>query len=320
MGKARYRASPKVVQHVNRNLEDLVLRELCHLLKRSKNPFNESEKGRPPHEAPLVVFCCIWKIMFCHTYDSIESAVKSREKELCKAFGVDRVPGHSVIQRGMKQLPMSYIRMIIRSLTFRYRRKGIVAAVDSSGFSLSNSSKWYDIRIKRENTRKESLKLHIVIDVETGIIMDFMTTNWKAADCKQFGRLINALPKIAKALADKAYSSRENCTVVHERGGEPYIKFKENATGKAKGSPAWKISFRKYKSDEDAWNEVYHQRSRVESVFSSIKKRWHSHIASRTTWMQRKELALKVFAYNLKQVLYNRRAEELGRSLWQKVE
>ena len=231
-------------------------------------------------------------------------------------FGVDRIPGHSVIHRGMSMLPMSYIRKVMRKLVCLWRRKGMDVAVDSSGFSLSNSSKWFDIRIRRVNSRKECLKLHIAIDIETGIIHYFTTTSWRRADGKEFERLMKYLPTIGKAIGDKAYSSRKNCEIVVLKGGKPFLQFKVNATGKALGSPAWKNAFHEYKSNTEEWMETYHLRSIVESVFSSIKKRWNSYISSRKPWMQRRELALKVISYNIKQVLYNQRAKELGISLW----
>ena len=58
-------------------------------------------------------------------------------------------------------------------------------AVDSSGFSLKTSSKWFDIRIKRKSEKKDYLKLHIVMDVETGIILHFSITDWKGADSRE---------------------------------------------------------------------------------------------------------------------------------------
>ena len=215
---------------------------------------------------------------------------------------------------------MAYLRKVNHHLVFRFRRRGMTVAVDSSGFSLSNSSKWFDIRICRQNSRKDSLKLHIIIDIDTGIIHHFTISDWKRHDSKEFRKLVNSLPKIAKALGDKAYSSRKNCEIVAKRGGEPFLIFKENATGRSKGSSAWKISFQKYKKNPKAWKDIYHLRSIIESVFSSIKKRWNSHIASRKGWHKRRELSLKVLCYNLKQVLYNQRAEELGISLWESLQ
>ncbi len=83
-----------------------------------------------------------------------------------------------------------------------------------------------------------------------------------------------------------------------------------------KGKSAWIISLREFKNDKEKWLAVYHLRSVIESVFSSIKKRWGSFLHSRKKWMQRKELALKVLVYNIKQVLMVRYAGEKGIPLW----
>lgn len=66
----------------------------------------------------------------------------------------------------------------------------------------------------------------------------------------------------------------------------------------------------------EAWLAIYHLRSIIESVFSSIKKRWGNFLHSKKRWMQKKELALKVFSYNVKQVLMVRYAKERKVPLW----
>jgi hypothetical protein len=58
------------------------------------------------------------------------------------------------------------------------RRRGMDVAVDSSGFSLKTGSKWFDIRIKRESEKRDYIKLPIVIDVDTGIILQYTITDW----------------------------------------------------------------------------------------------------------------------------------------------
>ncbi len=282
-------------------------------------PFIRNHLGRRSHDPTVVAYCCIQKVLFCHTYDSIESSIKTNAAAIGSAFGVDNMPGHSVIQRGMEKIPLLYFRRVTRKLIWKFRRRGMDIAVDSSGFSISNRSKWFDIRIGRTNSRKECLKLHIAVDVQTGIIHGFKVTNWRKSDIRQFEALMKGLPQVGNVTGDKAYSSRKNCKVVVSKGGKPYLCFKTNATGKAHGSPAWKQSFYEFKENEETWMEVYHLRSIVESVFSSLKKRWNSYILSRKTWMKRKELVLKVLSYNMKQVLYNERAEELGKSLWQEI-
>lgn len=84
-------------------------------------------------------------------------------------------------------------------------------AVDNSGFSLKTSIKWFDIRIMCQSSKKDYLKLHIFIDVEMNIILQFTITDRRGSDSKEFKRLISDLPRLGKAAADKAYSPRVNC-------------------------------------------------------------------------------------------------------------
>ena len=245
--------------------------------------------------------------------------MKVHEENLLQHFKVDRIPGHSVIHRGMQRISTQYVRKVISFLIVKFRKQGMAVAVDSSGFSLSNSSKWFDIRIQRISSRRDSMKLHIVVDIQTGIIHHFSVTAWNRHDSTQFKKLITALPRIETALGDKAYNSRKYCQLVADRGGIPYLSFRKNVKGIAKGNSAWKISFHHFKQDPEAWMETYHLGSIVESVFSSIKKRWNGHLSSRKPLIRRRELALIVLAYDLKQVLYNSRAQEIGTSLWTHV-
>jgi len=121
---------------------------------------------------------------------------------------------------------------------------------------------------------------------------------------------------LGKVFGDKAYSSRSNCQAVAEKGGKPYLAFKTNATMKSKGSTAWHVSLKAYRTNTEAWLEEYHIRSVVEAVFSSIKRCWGSRISSKKGWHKRRELPLKVLAYNIKRVLYLKQGEELGEQLW----
>jgi len=101
-----------------------------------------------------------------------------------------------------------------------------------------------------------------------------------------------------------------------DKKGKPFLWFKANATGKAKGYPAWQISFKAYTDNPDEWMDEYHIRSMVEAVFSSIKRCFGPDIKSIKGWLKRRELAIKVLAYSIKRVLYIERAKELGIPLW----
>ncbi len=62
--------------------------------------------------------------------------------------------------------------------------------------------------------------------------------------------------------------------------------------------------------------DEYHIRSIVEAVFSSLKRCWGPNVWSVKGWLKRRELAIKVAAYNIKRVLYIKRAKDLGIPFW----
>ena len=252
------------------------------------------------------------------TYDSIEAYLRVNE-HLKGTLHTDSLPGHSVIHRGMTDMPLPCMRRVLTRTVWRLRRDGMTVAVDASGMSTTNRSVWFDIRIGPKISRKDIVKLYIAVDVETGVIHRFEMTPWNGSDIAQFERLMRELPDIAAALGDKAYSSRRNCEIVAQKGGKAYLLFKDNATGKARVQPEWQRSFREFTRDREGWMAVYHLRSIVEGMFSSLKRSWGSALRSRKHWNQRKELALKVLAYDVRQVLYNQRAEELGVDLRSEV-
>lgn len=330
MGLANKRVNPKVSSSVNRNFDEMAMKELVKAVK-DVGPLwkNKNQRG-DPHHPIVVIVCCVLKILMDRIYDSIESYIKRYKllKKLLKEYLDEKgMPGHSVIYRGMQKLTQTYIKKLNKRITIRFRRKGMTILVDSTGFSLKTSSKYFDIRIKRKNSKKENAKLNILVCAKTGIVPEFSITNWQGkgtGDGPQFRRLLKLLKEIELAIGDGAYLSRKNCNVVEEKGGKAIFHIGEKEalriTAKTKGSPEWKRMVEFFRENPEAYEALYHMRSFVESVISSIKKRWRSFLRSKSKRMQKKELALKVISYNVKQVLYNKRAEELGINLWKECE
>jgi hypothetical protein len=73
---------------------------------------------------------------------------------------------------------------------------------------------------------------------------------------------------------------------------------------------------RSFFENRELWLSIYHIRSIIEGVFSSLKKCFGSTIKAVKRRMQQKELALKVLAYNIKQALYVECSELWGLNLW----
>lgn len=301
---------------VNRNIESLVIEQAAKAIKSLPEPWKEAEAGRPPHDARSVVLLCVLKVLLNRTYEGIEAYAKA--SSLLKEM-LGKIPSQSVIHRGMKRLPKQYLKRLNNKLTARFRRKGMAVAVDATGVKLRTSSGWYDIRIKRKGTRKDFEKLHIAGCVGTGIIHNFTVTGGRHHDSPQLKGLLSVFRKLLKVVGDSGYLSRENCTMVREKGGKPFFRLKCNVTAKPKSSPAWKAMVRLYWKDTDEWLKEYHVRGFVEAIFSSIKRRFGNFLRSVLKGMQEKELSLKVVGYNLVRILYMETAKKLGLPLWVKA-
>jgi len=316
MGSSLKRVHPAITSFVNRDLDRLFSQELWKIISKLPEPWSVDPRGKP-HLPRVVLMCLILKIFWCSTFDGVEAKLKANKEFLLKLWNVDRLPTHSVIHEAMNLVTMKQIRRIIRK-TFRKLGKKLCAATDSTGMSTRNSSLWFDIRIKRKNSKKDCIKIHIIIDINQGYILDYHITNHKKNDCPILEKILRNIKYLRKLVADAGYLSRKNCTLVGERGGKPYIAVKSNSTPKSKGSKEWKVMVDCFIKHKGGFKKAYNCRSIIESVFSSMKRRWNSTLRSLKKWYQRKELAIKVICYNIKEFLYNWRAGQLGIPRWKK--
>jgi transposase len=289
-------------------------RKAKKIVNKLPEPWAKASKGRPPHEPKIVVIMCILKILLCKTYDAIDELAD--DPRLKCILGKEKLPGHSVVHRGMLKLSMEYIRLINKEIIKAFQLEMMEIIVDSTGLRLINSSSWYDIRIGRENKRKDNIKLHVLCCANTGLIIDFRITDWKRHDSPVFRQLIRDLRRIEKAIGDSAYLSIKNCRLVVEKEGLPYFYLKSNSTARARHPKAWKQMVRSFFENREQWLSVYNIRSFVEAVFSSLKRCFGSTIRAVKKRMQKKELALKIVAYNIKQALYNIASRLWGLNLW----
>lgn len=316
LGRANKRVRPAITSFVNRNIDRLFVETLTKIVSHEHEPWSFDPRGGA-HPPRVVLMCLVLKVFWATTYDGIEAKLKANQEWLCALWNVDRLPTHSVIHNAMGKVSLKYLRRICRR-TFGRVSKKLSAAVDSSGFSTKNSSVWFDIRIGRKSTKRECIKLHIIIDIQRGYILDFHLTNYRRNDCPILSKLLRDIKFLKKLVADAGYLSRENCILVGKRNGKPYIWVKKNSTAKPKSAVEWKVMVKCFRRHNGAFRKAYHCRSLVESVFSSIKRRWNSTLRSIGRWAQKKELTMKVLCYNIKEYLYNWRAGQAKTTRWKK--
>jgi transposase len=187
-------------------------------------------------------------------------------------------------------------------------------AVDSSGFSTSRFGRYFDHKHGEVNKYRKWVKAHICVGVETNVITAVSLTEGKAGDSPEFGPLVERTAEvfgIEEVSADKAYSSRENHNIVDELGGEAFIPFTSNATGRAGGSPAWKKMYHKFQLESGEFGDHYHKRSNVETTFHMLKTKFGDNVNAKNELAQFNETLLKILCHNVVVVIHEIRESDI---------
>ena len=187
-------------------------------------------------------------------------------------------------------------------------------AVDSSGFSTSRLGRYFDYKHGKEEKYRKWVKAHLCCGVETNVVTAVTLTEGKAGDSPEFGPLVERTAEVfgvEEVSADKVYSSRGKHQLVADLGGETYIPFKENAKGRAKGSPAWKKMYHKFQLENDEFREHYHKRSNVETVFHMLKTKFGDSVNAKKECSQFNEVLLKILCHNVVVVIHELRESNI---------
>ena len=317
MGEPISRLNPKIESRVKRILIskaiELLLSVFMFLSLEAKN-----KRGAKPYDYRVILTLCILRIFLKKTYSDYEIEIRTNPL-IANLLGLNNLPGKSTIHRGMKMLSMQLIFKINFALIKEHLKRKLNVLLDSSGIRTDKRSTWFCLRIKRKVSRRDCDKLHIAVCSDLLLILNWRITAWRKHDCPFFKILIKPFRILGMVFADKGYLSRENFQLVADKGGEAFIPFKKGTTAKAKSSPAWKAAFYFWKTLKGIYMCFYHQRSRIESVFSALKRRYGDKLYCKKAGMRRKEMALRFIAYNLKLLICYKYAKENNLQLWVRV-
>lgn len=75
--------------------------------------------------------------------------------------------------------------------------------------------------------------------------------------------------------------------------------FKKNATGRSKGSDAWKRDFNWFKTDPERYYHLYHRRQPVEAFFSMLKRKMLDYLRAKSDIGQENEILCRLVANNI---------------------
>jgi len=195
------------------------------------------------------------------------------------------VPDHSTLVKFHKRIKANDLDSLLCKKPVK------TSAIDSSGFETNHMSYHYANVWNRQDKRKyrRYIKVSIAIDTDSQYILSQKIRLGPRNDNIDFESVMKNI-KCKYVVADKGYDSKSNrYFVLRKMDAYPHIPYR-------------KISGRNYERagvplifDE----KIYHQRSKVETVFSVIKRKYGCFVLSKSFETQRKELLLRLVAYNI---------------------
>jgi transposase len=173
-------------------------------------------------------------------------------------------------------------------------------AIDSTGFAFCRFVRWYDIKYNRFSAEKQWIKAHIFTGTKTNVVTAVEIKERDTADSSQLPALVSTTAKsfnIEEVSADKGYSGQESHNAIAAVGAEPFIMFKDNATGGIGGLFQKMFHFFQFKRED--FLQHYHRRSNVESTVSMIKAKFGDSVRSKSEVAAKNEVLCKVLCHNI---------------------
>jgi len=200
-------------------------------------------------------------------------------------LNLKNVPDHSTLVKFHKRINATILEGLLCKKPVK------TSAIDSSGFETTHMSYHYANVWNRQDKRKyrRYLKVSIAIDTDSQYILSQKIRLGPRNDNIDFESVMKDV-KCNFVVADKGYDSKSNrYFVLRKMKAYPHIPYR-------------KISGRNYEKlgVPLIFNEkIYHQRSKIETVFSVIKRKYGCFVLSRSFESQKKELLFRMVAYNI---------------------
>lgn len=275
----------------------LLLSKLCEGITEPLHTF-----GRPAIPFRDVLFAMILKV---YMKSSSRQCISELENAQRLKF-ISKVPMPTTILKyfGLK-LTTRFLRELVIQSSLPLCQIETVFAIDSTGLSTSQFSRWVDHRYGKSvvRDRRTWIKLHLMCGVLTNIVTAVEVTGPTAGDSPYFKALLKTTLRhfrVKEVSADKAYSALKNLLIAWENKCLPFIPFKSNARPDHRtNDPLWTRLYHFYSLNATWFEKHYHKRSNVESTFSMIKRKFEPHLRNKTTVSQTNEALCKIICHNI---------------------
>lgn len=273
-----------------------ILKDICDLVQEPKH-----ERGRKPTKTRDIIFSIVVK-----QYLNISSRRVQSDLKLFKEAGFisSEIPFNTLLDHLEKRELKDVLRELIEISALPLKQIELDFAIDATGFGTSLYKTFFNMKHNGEGRWRKYRKCHAVCGVKTNIITAIDVTEGYVNDQTRFIPLAEDTNRnftIRDFCADKGYLSGKNFAQIKDLGGQAFIPFKKNSSGKCAETHRsyFKAAYKFFKEHREEYLHRYHKRSNIESSFSMIKRRFGNNVKCKKETSQDNEILAKVLAHNI---------------------
>jgi len=232
-----------------------------------------------------------------------------------RTLGMAFIPDHSTMVRFSSSVDDKLLDSIIATTASMVCGHSMTAAMDATGFSCSNASRHFAVRMKQTGSAMTSVrdytKASFAVDTETLSILACVTSESNVSDIRHVPEMLDKLSDAGYGIrylaADRGYDAEYvHLTIRKKLNAEAVIPARRTEPKKGSRTRTTGVNRSRMKRELTEGSElskVYGRRSLAETVNSMIKRKSGDAVYGRNGRTRHTEVVCRCIAHNIRRIM-----------------